>query len=67
MYVTLPFFVFLTPRWLTYHCTKSADHEGMLGLKKSQAGKDLVAPKKKSKPKKAKEEFEEWHGIETES
>ena len=46
---------------------KFADHEGMLGLKKSQAGTDLVAPKKKSKPKKAKEEFEEWYGIETES
>ncbi|CAL1699487.1 unnamed protein product [Somion occarium] len=40
-------------------------HESMLGLKKSQAGHDVTAPRKKLKRKKAKEEFEEWNGIES--
>ena len=36
----------------------------MVGLKKVEAGSDLVpAKKRKTKAKKAKEEFEEWGGI----
>lgn len=34
----------------------------MLGMKKSQAGHDVLAVKKK-KTKKPKEEAEEWHGF----
>ena len=49
-----------------YDCV-CAVHETMVGLKKVEAGTDLVAAKKrKLKGKKApvKEEFEEWGGIE---
>lgn len=38
------------------------DHETMLGLKKTQAGHDVVAQKRKPKKVK-KEEAEEWHGF----
>ena len=41
------------------------DHENMVGLKKVEAGDDLM-PAKVRKPKKTKvkEEYEEWGGIE---
>lgn len=35
----------------------------MLGLKKTQAGQDVVISKRKKAKKEVKEEFEEWNGI----
>jgi len=41
-------------------------HETMLGLKKSEAGDDLVAvAKRKRVSKKGQEEPEEWHGFDS--
>ena len=44
------------------HSRLGLDHETMLGLKKTQAGHDVVAQKRKPKKVK-KEEAEEWHGF----
>ena len=41
-----------------------AVHETMVGLKKVEAGDDLIPAKaRKAKKAKVKEEFEEWSGI----
>jgi hypothetical protein len=37
----------------------------MVGIKKTEAGNDLVVGKKKKAKVVAKEPEEEWHGIET--
>ncbi|GLB42109.1 putative major facilitator superfamily protein [Lyophyllum shimeji] len=42
-----------------------ANHEVMMGLKKEEAGSNLVSRKKKKKQP-VKEEFEEWGGLSTE-
>ena len=39
------------------------DHETMLGLKRSQAGHDVVAVKRKNVKKEVKSETEEWRGF----
>lgn len=44
------------------------DNEAMVGLKKTEAGSDLAAVKKKKVVKaevKAEEQYEEWNGIES--
>lgn len=39
------------------------DHETMVGLKKIEAGSDLVKAKKPKTKASVKEEFEEWEGF----
>ncbi|KZT69924.1 DEAD-domain-containing protein [Daedalea quercina L-15889] len=63
----------VSTRYITSGAVSIADdmlagtfHETMLGLKKAEAGSDLVASKKRKSKLKAtvkKEEFEEWEGI----
>lgn len=63
-------FIFLSIQWLlVWFSDCLIDHEGMVGVKKAEAGDDLIAAKKSKKTKKSKVggvKKEEKEGVEEE-
>jgi len=48
------------------HCTfliSQTDHEGMIGVRKAEAGADIAPGKGRTVTKENTKEFEEWTGI----